>query len=329
MKISNVWCILAAAVLSSCSSITEPAAVGAEWARLTPAQAEQRIKESESRFTDIRPGTEKAFIWADPERKERTAISLVYIHGYTATRGEVAPVPDMIAKELKANLFYTRLTAHGRTKEAYKDVRVEDWMLDSLEALEIGKVLGDRVILMGTSTGAALATWLATGPVRDQVAGLIYISPNFGPNDGLAWLLLTPLGAPLAGMTQGEYRTFPTLNDAHRYYWDYWHHSSSLVPMMRLVDFAKNRDFTRLVAPAIVFYNPGDTVVNEAITVEVFGKFASKDKSLILTTTADTNNHLLAGDVFSPGSNAFVADTAVAFFRKIWNLDQSPSPTTP
>ncbi|MDD4273595.1 MAG: hypothetical protein PHG14_07705 [Desulfobacter postgatei] len=38
----------------------------------------------------------------------------VYIHGFSATRKETAPLSDLVAKTLNANLFYTRLSGHGR-----------------------------------------------------------------------------------------------------------------------------------------------------------------------------------------------------------------------
>ena len=53
-------------------------------------------------------------------------------------------------------------------------------MLDGLEALEIGRRLGERVILFGTSTGATvIAEVLAREGEAQDIAGAALVSPNF------------------------------------------------------------------------------------------------------------------------------------------------------
>ena len=80
-----------------------------------PADLEAYLTESESRYNDIRPGLEKTILWHDPQRKKATELSLVYLHGFSASRAEISPVPERVAQELGANLFFTRLAGHGRT----------------------------------------------------------------------------------------------------------------------------------------------------------------------------------------------------------------------
>ena len=88
----------------------------------------------ESVFDDIVPGTEKAINWAATPG-ERTELAVIYIHGFSASRREISPVPEAIAAALEANYFGTRLAGHGRSGgavpgEALGDVSVEDWTLD-------------------------------------------------------------------------------------------------------------------------------------------------------------------------------------------------------
>ena len=62
-------------------------------------------------------GTEKRILWYG-EPATVTPFSVVYLHGFSATRQEVAPAAEHVAAAIGANLFETRLTAHGRQKAA-------------------------------------------------------------------------------------------------------------------------------------------------------------------------------------------------------------------
>ncbi|TIX10328.1 MAG: alpha/beta hydrolase, partial [Mesorhizobium sp.] len=72
------------------------------------------LAREEAAVPNIRDGLEKEIIWANPMVHAKTPLAMVYIHGFSASKGEVRPLPDDVADELGANLFYTRLTGHGQ-----------------------------------------------------------------------------------------------------------------------------------------------------------------------------------------------------------------------
>jgi hypothetical protein len=78
-----------------------------------PADLERYLADSEARYPDITPGAEKTIVWAHPNQRQ-TDLAIIYLHGYSATRQETAPLSDQLARQLEANLFYTRLSGHGR-----------------------------------------------------------------------------------------------------------------------------------------------------------------------------------------------------------------------
>ena len=49
-------------------------------------------------------------------------------------------------------------------------------MFDLSEALEIGRKIGEKIIIIGSSTGGTLA---AVGASEKNVSGIILVSPNF------------------------------------------------------------------------------------------------------------------------------------------------------
>ena len=47
----------------------------------------------ESAYPDIRPGLAKEVVWANPASRQKTPLAIVYIHGFSASKGEVRPSP--------------------------------------------------------------------------------------------------------------------------------------------------------------------------------------------------------------------------------------------
>ena len=70
---------------------------------------------------------------------------------------------------LGANLFYTRLTGHGQDGAAMAEGSVNAWINDYAEAMAIGRAIGDKVVVIGTSTGASLAIGRRAQPALRQI----------------------------------------------------------------------------------------------------------------------------------------------------------------
>ena len=49
-----------------------------------PEDLDRYLDESESRFPNIREGLKKEILWIDPEKKQQTELSIVYLHGFSA-----------------------------------------------------------------------------------------------------------------------------------------------------------------------------------------------------------------------------------------------------
>jgi hypothetical protein len=102
------------------------------------------LAQSESQFTGIKPGTAKGIVWAN-DTHQKTPWAVVYLHGFSASRLETAPVADHVAKQLGANLFYTRLSGHGLPGKAMGQVTRRKigwrtpWKLFGLDTLWVKK----------------------------------------------------------------------------------------------------------------------------------------------------------------------------------------------
>src|SRR5438128_1637971 len=73
---------------------------------------EAYIKSNEAKHR-LKPDNEARIVWADETMKQKTAYSIVYLHGFSASQGEGEPVHRNIAKDFGCNLYLSRLAEHG------------------------------------------------------------------------------------------------------------------------------------------------------------------------------------------------------------------------
>jgi len=268
------------------------------------------LKASESKFPDIRPGNAKGIVWAGAAG-QRTPWSVVYLHGFSASRMETAPLAETVAAHLGANVFYTRLTGHGLTHgAAMGDATAQDWMADTLEAVRIGQALGERVLLISCSTGATLATWLGTSSESASVTAHVFISPNFGPKDKRAELINMPFGQRIALWVQGDTRSSTPQNDAEAQAWTNSYPTKAIFPMMALVKEVRESDLSLFQAPVLMLYSEQDQTVEPLETQAAYTRFGSAHKSLEPVGYSHAQGqHVLAGAIKDPAAVEPMAQT--------------------
>ena len=275
------------------------------------------LSTQESRFDDIVPGTHKRIIWAG-DTGVKTPLSVVYIHGWSATSEELRPVPDMVAKALGANLYYTRLTGHGRDGEALAAATAGDWIEDAAEAMAIGRRLGERVILFGTSTGGTLVAELAASSVLNaDLAGAAFVSPNFKIADSNAPLLTLPFARFYVPMVGGETRSWAGTNEMHTLYWTRSYPTVAVLPLAVLVKHAATLDYAAVKTPGLFIYNMKDNVVLHERTKEVIKEWGGPTRIMNPEVPDDEMDgvHVLAGDILSPTRTGPVAAEIINWAR--------------
>jgi acetyl esterase/lipase len=253
-------------------------------------------------FTDLTPGAEKTVVWAGTPGS-RTPLALVYLHGFAATRAEIEPVPQIVARALGANLFLTRLAGHGRPGAALGQATTTDWALDLDEAMGLGRRLGARVVLMGTSTGGTLAALAALDPVlaRD-LAGVVLISPVFGwREDPDRWLDLPHADRLLAAMSVADREVSPR-NADHARYWSLRYPTLALLPARAVVRQAGAAGYGSADVPALVLLAEGDRVADPAATGRVMAGWGAPARIEVVADADDPDQHVIAGRILSPAT---------------------------
>ena len=272
----------------------------------------------EAAVPGIRDGLDKEIVWANPMVHARTPLSIVYIHGFSASKGEIRPLPDDVADQLDANLFYTRLTGHGQDGAAMTQGSVNAWINDYEEALAIGRAIGDKVIVISTSTGGSLAAWAATQPgASDGVAAITFISPNFGVKASGAEILTMPWGKQIAKLVAGKERSFVPRNALHEKFWTYRYPIEATLPMQALTELAYGAPAERATIPALFIFSDSDKVVRPDRTREIAGRWGGAHELVPVDDTGDPDNHVIAGDALSPSTTAFLAQRIVVWIEAV------------
>jgi alpha-beta hydrolase superfamily lysophospholipase len=273
----------------------------------------------ESAYSDITPGTEKRIVWAG-QSETRTKVSVLYLHGFSATSEEIRPVPDRVAQALGANLVFTRLAGHGRPGAAMAEVTVQDWMQDLAEALAAARAVGDRVVVIATSTGATLMTAAALDDdLSRDVAALVLVSPNYGVNHPMAPLLTWPAARVWLPLIAGKERSFPVRSADHERYWTTSYPSVAVLPMAALVKAVMRLKVEEVRLPALFWFSKRDKVVRPDLTADVAARWGGETRIVNRNPGPedDPYAHVMAGDVMSPGQTDVAVEDILKWLRQL------------
>ena len=276
------------------------------------------LSKAEAAVPDIRENAAKEVVWNNPMTKGRTEFAIVYIHGFSASKVETAPVSQNVAKAIGANLYMTRLSGHGTTGKAMGDATMSQWLDDTLEAIAIGKRLGDKVILVSASTGGSLSTWAVAQPqLADQITGLVMISPNYAVHGAPTWLMNIPWAETILPAILGGERTFEPRNEGQAKGWTTSYPSKAVFPLATLLKTLEGMDYASIKQPALFIYSTKDTVVVPAKTEEVIAKWGGKTETLMVEDSDDLHNHVIAGDILSPGTTEKVTTAIINWINSL------------
>ncbi|MFT4196722.1 MAG: alpha/beta hydrolase [Pseudoxanthomonas sp.] len=168
-----------------------------------PRALQAWIDAREAATPGLRADTRARIVWADPAHPARTGCAIVYLHGFSASQGEGAPAHQRLARRFGCNLYLPRLPGHGlQADDALRDIDAQRLLDAAAEALAVGQALADRVVLIGTSMGGALAVQTAAAHPQ-RVQALVLWSPLVRERDDQLQPLLWPWGAQLLWSRNG------------------------------------------------------------------------------------------------------------------------------
>lgn len=277
-------------------------------------ELQKYIDDEETKTPGIRWNSRKSIRWYDQIMK-RSDYVILYVHGYTATKYEITPVVEKFADNIKANVFYTRLKGSGqgegtKSKEDLKytkGVELRDWEYDFDEAFKIARKIGDKIIIMGTSTGATLALHMVYNRKEyKDFFTFIFVSPNFGPINKKTIIFNLPGGRWITPIVNGsDYildDDWADVRDSKKKDIDTGITSVDYpFSMMSLVWKVNNKlKYKETTYPMLVFYSQNDQTVNYQETESFLRKYVGKKVVKIVNNSSNKGQHLITGQYHAP-----------------------------
>jgi len=276
-----------------------------------PTELDEYIARKESQH-NVKPENNARIIWADSST-HKTPYSVIYLHGFSASQEEGDPIHEDFAKEFGCNLYLARLADHGiDTTEQLLYFTGDRWWQSAKEALAIGKAIGEKVIIMSTSTGGTMALMLAAEYPEDVFA-LINMSPNIAINDPNAWMLNNPWGLQIARLVLGSNYKEIQYDSARRMHWNPKYRIESLVQMEEMLEDKMNvTTFGKVKCPVLTLYyykneQEQDPVVKVSAMLKMHEQLGTPESLKAAVPIPNAGNHvigshLVPGDLETVGS---------------------------
>lgn len=277
--------------------------VPAEFEQVDLGLLNEEISNSEKNTDFIKPDNESRIIFAD-SIPEKTEFVLLYIHGFSASPHEGYPLNEDFAQRYHMNAYFPRLHEHGlETPHNLLDMTPDKLIESSKDALKVARQLGDKVILMSTSTGGTLSLILAAD--NPDIAGIILYSPNIEMADDMTKVLTFPWGLQIGKLVQGEMVEYPDDPPLVRKYWQSTYRVESVAYLQSLVENTMTtRTFEKVKQPVFLGYyfkdeENQDGTVKVSAMLEMYADLGTPENQKTKYAFPEVGVHPLACDIKS------------------------------
>ena len=223
----------------------------------------------------------------------------------------------MVAEKLQANLYFARLRGHGQDGRALGESSFDEFLEDTIEAIEIGKTIGDEVIVIGSSTGCSLIHVALGQGVRIKSA--VYISPNFGPKPLIGQALRLPGAKFLVPLVFGKNHSFITKSPEHARGWTNSYPTMALFSIKESVFAAHQVDHQAIKIPIMMWFSDEDKIVNAKWTRRIASMMGDNVTlhNPSLSEQDDSSCHVIIGDILSPSQTSGAVDKLLNWLAQI------------
>lgn len=283
------------------------------------AELKDWIDTKESALDNIKPDNASQLEFYD-SIPQKTAYSILYLHGFSASTEEGDPLHRNIARTLKANLYLPRLSGHGLVEEEPMLNFTGQKYLDSArEALAVAKKIGQKVIIISSSTGGTLSLVLGNDP---QIAALLLFSPNVEIFDPRSKLLTLPWGLQIAQLVLGsKYHIMDKITEQKKNYWTIRYRLESTVELQKFVETGMRSEiFNRITAPVFMGYyykneQEQDKVVSIPALLKMFDQLGTPDEKKQKMAFPDAGDHVITSRLSTPNHHQ-AEQAALTFLQK-------------
>jgi pimeloyl-ACP methyl ester carboxylesterase len=284
---------------------------------------------------NVKPDNEARIVWFNDSVRKKTPYSVIYLHGFSASQKEGDPVHRQFAQMFGCNLYLARMADHGiDTTEALAQFTTDRYWTSAKEALAIGKAIGDKVIIVSTSTGSTVALMLAAEFPAD-VHALINLSPNIAINNGAAFILNNPWGLQIAHLVRSsDYNESSSMSDVRAQYWYKKYRLEGAVQLEEMLETKMNDEtFKRVTQPSLTLYyykneKEQDPEVKVSAMIKMNEKLGTPANSKRMVPMPNTGAHVLGSSLTSKDVEGVLHEMQL-FAEEVLKMKPIPHPLAP
>jgi pimeloyl-ACP methyl ester carboxylesterase len=278
---------------------------------------ENEVIESEKQIPYLKEDNEARIVWYDSLNKTKTKYSIVYLHGFGASQAEGSPVHTQLARQFGCNLYLARLHEHGtESPEAFASLTPDNLLASAKRAVAIGQELGEHVIVVGTSTGGALALYMAAH--NPEIKALVLYSPliDYYTNVKARAFTIPWSQEILATLNGSEYIDIPRPEGPLKQYWSERYHINGYLALDNFVRATMTRKtFEQVKCPVFLgYYYNNEELQDKTVSVEamltMFEQLGTDPEKKEKMAFPESGNHVIASKIRSDDWKGVEAATA-------------------
>lgn len=275
----------------------------------------------EQKVGNVKPGNAAKVLWVSDHKYQKTPYAFVYLHGFGASHREGEPIMSKLSEAFGANVYMSRLEEHGLDREnGYEYLTPESHLASAENALAMGKLLGEKVVLVSTSTGGTLSLHLAAKDA--DIAGLIMYSPFIGLFNPMMEKIIEPGGKEFfVAQAGGEIQKQAREPEVAKYWSTNYHVNGYVSLISMLKQTMVSETFEKVKCPVFMGYyykneEEQDKVVSVAAMLEMFDQLGTPASDKLSMAFPNTANHVIGCDLRSRDWSSVYEET-VTFINDV------------
>jgi len=280
------------------------------------------ISKKEATIEGLKSNNAAKIIWASKYAQKKSPLAFVYLHGFGASQREGEPIMSTLSKKFQANVYMSRLAEHGIYRDnTFEYLTPENYMASAQEAINIGKQLGEQVIIVSTSTGGTLGLTIAANDA--DIKGVILYSPFIDVKDqSSADIVLPGAKEKFIEMTGSEMRLQERPEEEAKFWSTNYHVNGYIALITMLKNNMTPETFTKVKCPVFLAYyykneKEQDQVVSVAAMQTMYDQLGTAIDKKYKKAFPESGNHVIGCDLRSKDWQGVYQETVQFIDQKI------------
>ncbi|MCK4849569.1 MAG: alpha/beta fold hydrolase [Candidatus Heimdallarchaeota archaeon] len=225
---------------------------------------------------------------------DRGKVGCLLLHSFTTSPSEVRPL-GIYLRNLGYSGIAPLLPGHGSVPEDLGTTTWLDWYAVARDSLIYLKESYENVFVLGVALGSVLATILAASHLRENIAGLILISPSQHAPSTLVKNLLPFVKHFKKDFPMEQEQVTTELRDKGGQFFYSKRPTTSLIEMYRVIGFTNHR-LANITQPTLVI----NTETADGATDFIFEKLIACEKKKAYTMVTSSPRWFLLEEEGKP-----------------------------